>query len=322
MHRSTIRPFKQIKLEPTVSLATSDRNSGQCDQSNGNTTRPSIILNETVPQVLGNSPPQLKVEHETSSEDSSDENTFKCTHPGCKRVFSSVSGLDKHSVVHRKEEAHICDYPKCGRRFLYSSDLTHHRQTHENKSEKYKCTYDNCGESFRTRLDLRTHSVVHRGDLPYECPNADCKMRFRFEGLLKRHELVHLDETKRPMYCCSKPGCDRLFLSRSGLVTHEETHKRDRKFKCAFSGCGSEFPFKSHLERHKLTHKSKRPTFCCFYRGCDKVFVRRDILQEHLKLHSEDCPQFECPHEGCDNKSTMATWTVNRQPMNNSFRKN
>ncbi|KAF8567373.1 hypothetical protein P879_04763 [Paragonimus westermani] len=307
------RPSKQMKLE-----ATAGRNGGQCDQSNGNAMKTPVILNETVPQVLDNSPSQLKAEHMSSSEGSSDEYTFKCTHPGCKRVFSCVSGLGKHSVIHTKEGAHICDHPKCGRRFFYTSDLARHKQTHEKKSEKYKCTYDSCGESFRTRLDLRTHSVVHRGDLPYECRNADCKMRFRFEGLLKRHELVHLDETKRSMYCCSEPGCDRFFLSRSGLVAHEETHKRNRKYKCTFSGCGGEFPFKSHLERHKLTHKSKRPTFCCFYRGCDKVIVRS--LHALMKVVTVNYGE-NAMSSDISNKSTVATRTVHSQPVNNSFKK-
>jgi len=87
----------------------------------------------------------------------------------------------------------------------------------QSKGSAFWC--QNCQKSLRNKMLYNYHLRAHMGVKPYEC--SVCGRRFAGKQVLQTHRRLHSGE--RP-YRCSKPGCERAFSARSGLVYHENKH--------------------------------------------------------------------------------------------------
>jgi len=83
---------------------------------------------------------------------------------------------------------------------------------------------------------------------------------------------------KRP-YKCDKPDCNKTFLMRHHLATHERIHSGERPYSCVH--CGKTFTHKYCLNTHLLLHTKERPHQC---RECNKRFTLKHHLMSHINV--------------------------------------
>ncbi|XP_036949791.1 zinc finger protein 771-like isoform X1 [Acanthopagrus latus] len=97
-------------------------------------------------------------------------------------------------------------------------------------------------------------------------------------------------ETRTPEVQSEERGssctvCKETFPSRSDVVKHMRTHKREKRFSC--SVCGKTFSQSSHRNRHLIVHTGEKPFSCSL---CGARFKQRSSLASHLKVHGGEKP--------------------------------
>lgn len=85
---------------------------------------------------------------------------------------------------------------------------------------------------------------------------------------------------ERP-YKCSKADCNKTFLLKHHLTTHEKTHTGERPHVCVH--CGKSFTHKYCLNTHLLLHTNERPHQCT---ECNKRFTLKHHLMSHINVSS------------------------------------
>ncbi|XP_030760644.1 zinc finger protein OZF-like [Sitophilus oryzae] len=89
-------------------------------------------------------------------------------------------------------------------------------------------------------------------------------------------------------YKCSRPMCNKTFLLKHHLTTHEKTHTGERPHVCVH--CGKSFTHKYCLNTHLLLHSNERPYQCP---ECKKRFTLKHHLMSHTNVHRRERP-FHC----------------------------
>ncbi len=90
----------------------------------------------------------IPTRHNTRTE-SSDEQLFPCSWPGCDAVFRAKFYLKNHLWRHTGERSFLCEWPGCEKRFAVKKNLVEHGKTHGTKN--YKCDWPGC-ESTNARF--------------------------------------------------------------------------------------------------------------------------------------------------------------------------
>jgi len=108
-------------------------------------------------------------------------------------------------------------------------------------------------------------------------------------NLIKHMERVH--GLKKRSYGCTWSGCDKGFVTRSGLTMHLRKHDGYKKYTCRQDGCGKKFASKGGMDSHYLTHFEKKNyyvasefPFVC--KICKKALLTEENWKYHCKLTS------------------------------------
>ena len=202
---------------------------------------------------------------------------YTCQQAGCGRAFLTSTHLRRHMKTH--DCAYHCTVDGCGQSFNKHARLTLHiaeQHSEQSAGVGLACTYPPCAQSFSSRALLNKH--IHLCHLPHRYTCVDCLASFARHVEWRRHRRQHdqdlvpcptcqLHVTRKRLtqhlhthtahasstaasHVCDVPGCERQFVSASGLKAHQRAVHReeDEGFEC--DECGREFGYRSVLDRH------------------------------------------------------------------------
>ncbi len=112
----------------------------------------------------------------------------------------------------------------------------------------------------------------------------------RFAGMASRRrpsKAASVGGGERPTALCCR-YCDKAFVNRYHLQSHEVTHTGERAFACRH--CDKTFGRRSTLRAHMTTH-TKTSNFMCPV--CEKACNDNNSLVEHIRMHTGEKP-FAC----------------------------
>ena len=91
------------------------------------------------------------------------ETQFTCGH--CYKSFPSISRLNLHQHMHKRQRLYNCFSPNCKKEYKWPQDLLRHLKTH--LPTRHKCLQ--CKYSNPEKRLLVQHIRIHSNDLPFAC---------------------------------------------------------------------------------------------------------------------------------------------------------
>ncbi|GMR36632.1 hypothetical protein PMAYCL1PPCAC_06827 [Pristionchus mayeri] len=214
------------------------------------------------------------------------EKKFVCDE--CDRCFTLKQNVQQHVMIYHMNGAKQLQL-KRGKRFkcLKCTQPTifktleqarrHDIAKHGIKTSgarSFKC--DQCPKVYPTSSALKEHiTIVHLKERPFEC--EECGIRFGRKGGLRRHlQMVHENQ----LFMCQFEGCTHPgYKCTKALAAHiRSVHTKDRPFKCML--CDRTFVRKNDLKTHEMTHQATATLICP---SCNKAFKRIAGLRAHKK---------------------------------------
>ncbi|XP_075188283.1 uncharacterized protein LOC142262371 [Anomaloglossus baeobatrachus] len=137
-----------------------------------------------------------------------------------------------------------------------------------------------CQQNKRYRRDVG-HETAPTREKPFSC--SECEKCFIWKLDLVTHQRIHTGE--KPFSCSE---CGKCFIRKSDLVKHQKIHTGEKPFSC--SECGKCFIQKTHLVCHQISHTGEKPFSCS---ECGKCFIQKSDLVKHQKIHTGE-KSFSC----------------------------
>lgn len=208
---------------------------------------------------------------------------FTCSY--CDASFPDKHIFEKHlTKKHSDQNPFSC--VRCDASFPCKPLLVSHekvKHTVGNKPNPFGC--DQCTLTFSNKDQLAAHCSEHAAaDRSFRC--FICATSFVNREVLQMHLSQHSDTNgravgNRKLFKCNR--CDSVFLCKSSLVTHKESHPVVKPFKCLT--CDASFAVKGALMAHcdRKKHAGTQPFLCMI---CKKSFEKKQNLQIHLMEHT------------------------------------
>ena len=138
-----------------------------------------------------------------------------------------------------------------------------------------------------------TQSSGSKTSKRYDCNYQGCERSYMSGSGLRTHIMTHKGEFP---YKCRYQNCDKAFLTSYRLKVHVRVHTGEKPYECETKGCKKRFNNRYRLNAHKRIHTGN--TFSCPYEGCKKEFTTRSDLKKHTRTHTGERP-YSCTVEGC-----------------------
>ncbi|XP_032591065.1 zinc finger protein 235 isoform X2 [Drosophila grimshawi] len=168
---------------------------------------------------------------------------FKCIL--CENHFERRCHLQQHNQRVHMGKTFNCGL--CKRSFAFSSQLSSHMRTHDEKhiAKPFVCEF--CGKSFKQKIQMSNHvTAVHTKIRAFKC--TMCPKDFLTKRDLKDHIKAHLNIRDKVCEICQK-----AFTNANALVKHRHIHK-EKTLQCSL--CNTKFSERVSLGVHmKRTHK-------------------------------------------------------------------
>ena len=231
----------------------------------------------------------------TSSKET--EKSYKCTHEGCEKTFSSRLSLQNHRVT-KHSDGKPPRYPckVCAKTFSYPSSLSKHtRFAHE--KQVLKCSEKGCELTFpsydaRTAHVLSEHGQMETKKYPrdsFNCDHEGCGVSFATHKALKVHIRMKHSKTKPSRHPCTI--CEKAYLYSWDLNRHmRNDHDITGPYQCEYQGCQKNYKTHGQLKCHiKMKHmKSNHSCTMCEMSYGSKSHLEKHIWMVHVKNSDKD----------------------------------
>lgn len=160
-----------------------------------------------------------------------------------------------------------------------------------------------CNDLYNNYFTLKQHVVrYHRP--PYRC--FVCRKEYDKYALLKDHAKRRRHPQPQVVHRCVI--CDRVLSTATILTAHEQSHHKEKSFKCRHDGCYETLPALIDIKSHyDLSHPDECPHYCGY---CDKLNQERkngDDLQRSLAASSRSHASRSNVERGHENQSVSAS---------------
>ncbi|XP_058167886.1 zinc finger protein 239-like [Anopheles ziemanni] len=248
-----------------------------------NTAHPTIVQEQILPEGF------LEILNSTGNPPGQADGPKSCC--GCELSFQTESDLQEHSLAAHYSDRVICNAKPfecavCYKRFTDEASLVLHGNT---RSLCHRCRF--CEKRFNDRKQLQFHEKYHRKKYVTRDETCECDFcgrSFRFRSSLKAHAKLHTVDANDRLYKCSQ--CERRFLRRTHLRSHEISHSNETPFGCGL--CTLKFKRKHNLTAHLKIHDGSNKTYKCRY--CGMSFMHQSTRAYHeVSKHTGNYP-FTC----------------------------